>query len=504
MRMLAGRITQRRKPVRYAITDLYDEERRTLLVQYPVGLIIAIALTGIIVFALTGFLGYPGTASADLFGNPIVLLPWLYALQIVLLLSIFRDPSLRWRRFVIVGMTLLVIVLLAAAALNSDELQTVIQQYLQRRQQPVQQPVNGPLLRLASDALTYTVINFVILGVFWLDTARRWLRRAMGYSPNPDVDLGLGYQRLDEQDKRVLPRIETMVSGDLLAAAVLSLALGLLFAPGFVGHFVTVSGQPSLDWLSTFDILQTLVTLPLGLIILGLAATINGLRALEPSETDRAQTPSAPLPRGSARKEVSYKVGITIIETLQSALDRRLRAAVAALALSLRNILWPLLIVISTVGLAVSAELLEVYLHDTNKADPAAVITVLLAVGLGVVAAFFTVFAAALFLFSRRVATNSLRFLGLIGFVVLLTFWLFSAGLSAINLFLLWTKVTTLSPFWPPAISTGISFLALVIYGVLAIRRRMRGPEEGDTPTADTGGDPVTSGEWGAGGSAGG
>jgi hypothetical protein len=201
---------------------------------------------------------------------------------------------------------------------------------------------------------------------------------------------------------------------------------------------------------------------------------------------------------------VYQEVSMTILKTLQSALDRRLRAAVAALVLSLRNILWPLMIVISTVALAVSAELLEVYLHDTNKADPAAVITVLLAVGLGVVAAFFTVFAAALFLFSRRVATNSLRFLGLIGFVVLLTFWLFSGGLAVFNLLLLNTLRTQARPFWPPAISTGISFLALVIYGALAIRRRMRGPEEGDTPTADTGGDPVTSGEWGAGGSTGG
>ncbi len=494
MRLLAGRITQRRKPVRYAITDLYDQERRTFLIQYPVWLIVAIALTGIIVFALTGFLGYPNTASAVLFGNPIVLLPWLYALQIMLLISIFRDSSLRWRRFVIVGMTLLVIVLLAAAALNSDELQSVIQQYLQHRQQPVQQPANGPLSRLAGNALTYTVINFVILGVFWLDTARRWLRRALGYSPNPEVDLGL-----DDQGRQALPRIEDMVSGDLLAAAVLSLALGLVFAPGFVEHFVTVGGQPGLDWLSTFDILQTLVTLPLGLIILGLAATLNGLGALGGVETARVRTPSAPLPRGSARKAVSQEVSMTILKTLQSALDRRLRAAVAALALSLRNILWPLLIVISTVALAVSAELLEVYLHATNKAELGAVITVVVAIGLGVVAALFTVFAAALFLFSRRVATNSLRFLGLIGFLVLLTFWLFSGGLSVFNLFLLNTGVTKASPFWPPAISTAISALALVIYGALSIRRLMRGPEEGDTPTADTGGDPVTSGERGTG-----
>jgi hypothetical protein len=78
-----------------------------------------------------------------------------------------------------------------------------------------------------------------------------------------------------------------------------------------------------------------------------------------------------------------------------------------------------------------------------------------------------------------------------------LTFWLFSGGLAFFNLLLFNTGVTKFTPFWPPAISTAISALALLVYGVLAIRRRMRGPEEGDAPTSDTGGDPVTSGSAG-------
>ena len=42
----------------HAITDLYDEQRRTFLVQYPIWLITVLGLVGVAAFAVTGFLGY--------------------------------------------------------------------------------------------------------------------------------------------------------------------------------------------------------------------------------------------------------------------------------------------------------------------------------------------------------------------------------------------------------------------------------------------------------------
>src|SRR5579859_6226633 len=87
---------------RRAITDLYDEERRTFLVQYPVLLVIALGLTGVAAFAITGFLGRDGWARAitptaldDTFRQPWVLYLWFCALMLTLLASIFRDKSLR-------------------------------------------------------------------------------------------------------------------------------------------------------------------------------------------------------------------------------------------------------------------------------------------------------------------------------------------------------------------------------------------------------------------------
>src|SRR5262249_201914 len=145
---------------------------------------------------------------------------------------------------------------------------------------------------------------------------------------------------------------------------------------------------------------------------------------------------AAPAPRaaaahadGSARKAVSEEVSLTVLNTLRSALDRRIRIALTALLLALRNIVWPILILMSVLALAISAEVIEEYLHGSPKTELGAILTAAAAGTLGIVGALFTVFAAALFIFRRRVATNSLKFLGLVGFVVLLTFWLFSLAL---------------------------------------------------------------------------
>jgi hypothetical protein len=488
-RLLAGRMSLRRRKVRHAITDLYDEERRTFLIQYPVWLILVLGVIGVIAFAITGFMGYGDklhpTATYFPFGDPIVLLPWFYALQITLLVSIFRHPSLRWRRYVIVGVTLLSIVVLGVAYNYSFELRAYLNQLLHHT--PTPQPSNGLLTQLTDSAWTYTIINFGILLIFWLDTVRRWVRRAQGLSPNPEVDLGL-----DDSGKRrnkELPRMEDVVSGDLIAGAVLSFALAGLFLPGIIAFLrqeptsacvVALPGPCGADVtslaLSTIDTIMAFVTLPLGLIILALSAMLSGLGAVGGVE-------AAPAPRaavhadGSARKAVSEEVSLTVLKTLQSALDRRIRIALVALAVALRNIVWPILILISVMALAISAELIEAYLHDTPKTDLGAILTAAGAGILGIVAALFTVFAAALFIFSRRVASNSLKFLGLVGFVVLLTFWLFSLALSLFNVLLNSTGVTGVTPFWPPAATTVISFLALVLYGAIALRRLLRQPQ---------------------------
>src|SRR5215467_13347937 len=93
---------------RLAITDLYDEKRRALVVRYPAWLIVVLGLSGVAAFMLAGFLGFrdieAGLASSpyfeplwsrNLFHQPWPLYLWFCALIMTLEASILRHPALR-------------------------------------------------------------------------------------------------------------------------------------------------------------------------------------------------------------------------------------------------------------------------------------------------------------------------------------------------------------------------------------------------------------------------
>jgi hypothetical protein len=94
-----------------------------------------------------------------------------------------------------------------------------------------------------------------------------------------------------------------------------------------------------------------------------------------------------------------------------------------------------------------------------------------------VVSVLCTIFALALLIFHGRVAENTLRFAGLIGFIGLLTLWIYSLALWSLNQLLLKTGASNLHPFDPPAWNTGISLAALLIFGIRFALGRLR--EEG-------------------------
>jgi hypothetical protein len=81
--------------------------------------------------------------------------------------------------------------------------------------------------------------------------------------------------------------------------------------------------------------------------------------------------------------------------------------------------------------------------------------------------------ALALLVFHGRVAENSLKFSGLIGFVGLLTLWIYSLALWSLNQLLLHTGATDRHPFDPPAWNTAVSLGALLIFGIFFLIRRM-------------------------------
>ena len=496
-RIFGGRFS---RPARQAITDLYDEKRGAFLVQYPIWLVLLLGLGGVAAFAITGFLGYEprGTIEYRLFADPYILVGWFYLLLLILEYSIFRHPSLAGRRIVILTVFVICMGIVTWAYFNIS-ITSLVDALVHFR-------FNGGLLRrFFSNPITLTVVNLVILGIFWLDTVRRWVRRARGLQPNPRVNLG------SYDEGKAPPELDPMtdiVSGDLIAGGVLAFILGVIFSgyvidpllpsnPCKVNLFGSCSALP----LTTMDNVLALVALILGLVILAMTATLSGLGAVggvnaaqldRPSVSARTNlAPSVAAPgenvveRGdtSSRIAVSEEVSLTVLSTLRNALDRRLRLILLALLLSLRNILWPLLALISTFSVAIACAFIEAYLHSGKSVNDA-ISFMLPSLIFGVVAALAAIFSPALFVFRWRVASNSLRFLGLIGFVVLLTLWIFSLALAGLNLLLLpdLLNVTDRRPFYPPSWSTVISFGALLVFGAIALVRYTQGRR--NTPQA--------------------
>ena len=126
----------------------------------------------------------------------------------------------------------------------------------------------------------------------------------------------------------------------------------------------------------------------------------------------------------------------TVVNTLRSAIDRRVRHLARNTALSLRTVAWPLLVLLCIYGVDQVAFYIQQYLHGSKSASDA-LFQVGPALLWGIGAALALVASAALLVFRWRVADNSMRFLGLIGFVLLLTFWIFSLALAGLNLLLL-------------------------------------------------------------------
>jgi hypothetical protein len=489
--ILGGRFS---RPARQAITDLYDEKRGAFLVQYPIWLVLLLGLAGVAAFAITGFLGYgePGTLEYRLFADPYLLVGWFYLLLLILEYSIFRHPSLASRRVVILTVFVICMGIVAWAYFNI-KINTLVDAVIHFR-------FNGGLLRrFFSNPIALTVMNLVILGIFWLDTARRWVRRAQGLSPNPRVNLG-SYDEGKEAPE--LAPMTDVVSGDLIAGGVLSLILALFFREDVI-RFITqpnpvnsctvaLFGSCSATSLTTLNYVFALIALVFGLVVLAMTAVLSGLGAVggvnaaqldRPHVAARASAGAAldVAPSGaesversdtSGRTAMSEEVSLTILSTLRNVLDRRLRLILFALLLSLRNILWPLLALISTFSIAIACAFIEAYLHS-GKTINDAYSFMLPSLIFGVVAALAAIFSPALFVFRWRVASNSLRFLGLIGFVVLLTLWIFSLALAGLNLLLLpdLLNVTDRSPFYPPSWSTLISFGALLVFGSIALIR---------------------------------
>lgn len=491
----------------HAFTDLYDEGRRAFLVQYPVGLIIGLGLAGVAVFMLTGFLGFRDPLEPDLtatiFKEPWALYLWFCALIIALQCSILRHPSLRPQLVATLAVTITCIILVGIIYYYNRDLTRFLQDFLQN--------LGLRIPQIGQSALTYTVLNFGIIAIFWLSTIRRWGRRAMNKPLRVSANIGLD-ETVDLAATE--PELPQLVAGDLIAGTIIVLVLAVIFQAGVInalsnllqtgvnidtcavtlpGTGCASPGDPGAHTTLNFlDTIQALVYLPLGLLTLALSAVIKGLG----EQVDADDTSS-----------IYERVVRELINTVRAALNRRVGIAFN-LALGLRTVAWPALILLGTIAVAAAARGIQRYLHllsdqrvclaagigNAQRACGGADVFTLVqgqinnfeqyqAVGLallwGIIAVLSIVFSAALLLFRWRVAENSLRFLGLVGFTVLLTFWIFSLALSGFNGLFSLTHLSDRVPFPQPGTATIASFAALLLFGGYYLLQRLRRPRPG-------------------------
>jgi hypothetical protein len=428
-------------------------------------------------------------------------------------ISILRHPSLRRQLAATLTATVFSIILVVILYLYPPLL-TDIGQLLN----DLLSKIFGPHIILTS-SWTYSIINFLIIAVFWFDTIRRWIRRLRGESPTRRIDLDTGEVTYKAKEAD-LPSMQELVSGDLVAGALLVLVLALIFRQEVIGFLFntlgvttthpticTVSlpgncsvpppvGQINPPTLTFIDLIQSLIYLPLGLIILALSATLSGLGAVG-GVTGGAPSGAAQIVpavrEGSSAVSVGEQVSITVLNTLRSALNRRIYIALDSLAGSLRTVVWPTLIFLGVAAVAASARYIQTYLHlqsdertcNTAKCPEYGVVQRLLsehvqftaptsALLWGIIAMLAIVFSASLLIYRLRVAENSLRLLALVGFTVLLTFWIFSLALSFLNALFSLMGISQRVPFPQPGASTVISLLALIIFGSYSLARTWR------------------------------
>ena len=501
-----------------AKTDLYDERRREFLVQYPIGVFIGLVLAGVLAFALTGFLGYHDqnepAVTQTVFSEAWPLFLWFCALIMGLQISILRHPSLRRELTATLLVTLISIVIVGI-------LYYFRVQFLDFTQHLLDQLVDIRVLlpQIGGSKWLYFIINFGLITIFWLDTVRRWIRRARGLPIHTQIDSSLEGVEASQVEDEDEPSLQELISGDLIAGALLTFVLSLIFKAEIITWLsqvlqvnvpitsCTVSwpfgvcpgpgggvggGLAHPPTLTFIDLIQSLIYLLLGLLILALSATLAGPRAiLGVNERDYSTPGTFNLARPSfvgVARAVATGVAETVLDALRAARNRRVRLAAGNLLLSLRNAAWPALIFVGVLAAASVARNIRLYLHILSDERTCGQTTcaetlqnlgspyqyIGLAILWGAVAILCIVFSVALLIFNRRVVENTMRFLGPIGLIVLLTLWIFSLALSGFNLLLIQLNITNRVPFPQPDVNTTISLAALVIWGIIVVAVRLR------------------------------
>lgn len=475
---------------RHAYTDLYDEERRTFTVQYPVSLVVSLALAGVIAVALTGFLGYSTDTPLirSLFSRPWALFLWISAWLVLLQVSVLRHPSLRRQLLTTLTVSTVSIVLVAVFVSSGAEVVAAGRGLAHGLE----------LYNIIQDPRTQALANFGVITLFGLNAIIHWVRWAHELPP-PVLSQRVDLESNPRWEVDDLPTMKERVAADLFTGVLLLLVLAALFR----ATTTTIFGQAlsSVDacsaadsaqchlqsiTLQVFDLVLAAIAFLASLVVFTQALALN--RASNSmlggvDHEDEMPLVFSTLQAKAARRTQRVRVVLhNVLQCMQTRL--RIRILSDNLAVSLRGVLWPALILLSFVAAAGTSRSIQIALHSDKTSFLSSYEDVALALCWGILSVVSTPIALSLLLFQLRVAENTLRFLGLIGFTALLTFWIFSLTLWGINILLLQLGVTTRHPFDPPGLTTFASIAALLLFGVLLLSRVAPRGRSGPAPKA--------------------
>jgi hypothetical protein len=508
-----------------SITDVYDAEDRRILVRFPKSLIITLSVTGVVAFALIGYLGYNSDSSivGHFFQKAWPLFLWFSALVFTLEIAVLRHPRLRRQLIEALIVTLLSMLFVGVTALFPSEVWDFLSKLLN---------IRIVIPDIGNSPWTYAILNFGIILVFWADTLRRWMRARRGSPAARVLDLGIGTLEFGEEGD--LPTLPELIAGDLIAGGVLVGLLALFFQASVIdpisqalqvgAHITTCTvswpigachlpggGPADPPTLARIDTIQALIYLPLGFLTLALTTVAYAFRdaanrdggesgqqgagtAVVPAGADGGQALSTSVradgasaatgQRGSGR--VRETVIETIFEALRAPLQRRIRLVIDNLLLALRNVVWPIFILLGMFALGQASHNIAFYLRTQsnqrnclsgqgaavglNCQDVATQISqglqygnLISAVALVVAAALAIIVALMMLVFSLRVASNLFRFLGVVAWITALTLWIFSLALSISNTLFNLVGLTLRQPFPLFGVSTTASLLIFLL-----------------------------------------
>ena len=236
-------------------------------------LTIAVATSGLIIFAVTGFLGYcsggrqtcpaalnlsdgPSAFIDSIFIKPWPLFLWLCALVIILQQSMLTglkgvkpEVEQTWRRWTYAA-TGASIVAVGIFDLYGREIREALDELIR------QFGSQGFLFRLISDSWFYTVVNFGVILLLAIGAVRRWVRfhdeQTQGITPAAQLyqpgavlrNMSGDPDALDSGEPQAMAMHE-LVIGDVLVRSALVLVLSFVMHPEIIGVIVPRPGSGS-------------------------------------------------------------------------------------------------------------------------------------------------------------------------------------------------------------------------------------------------------------------